>query len=143
MPIPTPPTKPTIIPIQNVAPQESIAYTTQQADLVNGNMFLNDGTSLLQVFNGCTGGRTATVTVYSVPDEAARTGTGASGIAYPNLSIGWQAVVQPSVKGTASIFGSYRQAWWNQTMANVGYVYLGVSISSVGSTGVYIGVINY
>lgn len=138
MAIPNPPTNPTNLALQNVVPQGSFTLAqgaSQAADLTNGNMFLNDGTTLLQVYNGS--GALAEVTIYSVPDEAGRYGIGASGVAYPNSSIGYQ---KDMTAGTVEIFGPFRQAWWNQTSVNVGYVYLGVSAAGAG---VFISPINY
>lgn len=139
MPIPTPPTNPTNLALVNVVPQQSVTYTPVEADLANGNMFLNDGTSLLAVFNDTNPPAVATITMWAVPDEAGRTGTEANAVAVPNASIGYQTTVAAAAK---AIFGPFRQAWWNQTSINVGYVY--ISVSTLGDVaGCKLAVINY
>jgi len=139
MPIPTPPTNPANLALVDVVPQQSVACVPVEADLANGNMFLNDGTSLLAVFNETDPGAVATVTIWAVADEAGRTGTGANALPYPNASIGYQTTVAADAK---AIFGPFRMAWWNQTSVNLGYVY--VSVSTLGDVpGCKLAVINY
>lgn len=99
----------TVIPLTTVTPQLSVILPATNADAMNGMMFLNDGSSILQVTNGSMSDKT--VTVISVPDEAGRTG---------NLA-------QVMAAGTTYIFGPFRQAWWNQTTGDVGYVYVNFS----------------
>jgi len=133
---PVPPTNPEAIAIQDVDPQGSYVLVSQAANLTRGNMFLNDGTSLLHIYNGAVGGDSE-ITIWAVPDEAARTGTSAASVALPNASIGYQ-VDMPN--GQVRIFGPFRQAWWNQTSGNVGYVYVSVDAPAVG---VRLAIINY
>lgn len=121
----------TQIPLQSVIPQQSILFTSMVVDTVNGMMFLNDGSSLLYVNNpAAVGGVLCTVTVQSVPDEAGRTGN----VAY---DAGYRIDVNP---GEVRLFGPFRQAWWNQTAIDVGFVYL--TFAQAGVANALVAVIN-
>jgi len=126
----------TALPIITVIPQQSIPIVGQLADIANGNMFLNDGTSLVHVYNGNAG--VCTVTVYAVPDDAGRTGTSADAVALPNASIGYQYAMDPD---EVRLFGPFKQAWWNQTSEDVGYVYINFAVAA--GNGVVVKVIDY
>lgn len=111
----------TVIDATNVEPQESIALTLAAADAMNGMMFLNDGSCTLVVRNAAVGAKQ--VTIVAVPDEAGRA------VNY----------VKSVTAGTTEIFGPFRQAWWNQTTGNLGYVYVNFD----DATSVTVGVINF
>jgi hypothetical protein len=102
-----------------VVPQQSVAFTTVLVDIANGMMFLNDGSSLIYISNP--GAGPCVVTILAVPDEAGRTGTEPTVGQPATLPTGYAVEV---AAGATRIFGPFRQAWWNQTLVDVGYVYI-------------------
>jgi hypothetical protein len=114
-----------IIPITTLVPQQSVAptpYLITAATYPFQMMFLNNGSCQLYVDNFNTPGSTisCTVTILAVPDQAGRTGTTVT-------PTGYSTVLAPYSR---QYFGPFRQSWWNQTTADVGYVYLTFSASS-------------
>lgn len=106
----------TALPVTEVPFQAEIDNLTfTSADQPNGNMFDNDGKTVLVVKN--TTGGPITLTVQSVADDAGRVG---------NLS-----VVVPATTGIGFV-PPLRQAWFNQRAADVGKVYL--DWSAAGAT---------
>lgn len=112
----------TVITPTNVDPQESETLTLEDADAMNGMMFVNDGSSVLIVKND-DAMLTPTVTIVAVPDEAGRSVNYAKAVAVESTEV----------------FGPFRQAWWNQTTTNLGYVYVNFS----DDTNVSVGLLNY
>jgi hypothetical protein len=112
----------TVIEGTNVDPQESVTLTYADADAMNGMMFSNDGSCVLVVRNeGAMG--SIQVTIVAVPDEAGRA------VDY----------VEDVAAGEEEIFGPLRQAWWNQTVGNSGFIYVDFD----DDTDVKVGVINF
>ena len=105
----------TAIPQMTVVPQRSVVLLPVAVDIANGNMFLNDGSCLLYVSNPA--GGVCDVTVTAVPDEAGRTGTQTTPTGYS----------RQMAAGEISVFGPFRQAWWNQTSTDVGSIYVTLS----------------
>jgi hypothetical protein len=112
----------TVITISDINPQESVGLTFEDADAMNGMMFLNDGTCLLVVKND-SAMDAVEVTIVAVPDEAGRA------VDY----------VKEVAAGDTEVFGVYLPAWWNQTFTNSGYVYVDFDVD----TDVKVGVINF
>jgi hypothetical protein len=106
----------TALAIVDIASQGGIANVSfAAADFANGNMFDNDGNTILLAKNP-TGG-TITMTVRAVADEAGRT-----------VDL---ALLIPLTSGQA-IVGPLRGAWWNQRVTDAGKVY--VDWSATGCT---------
>jgi hypothetical protein len=112
----------TTISVIDVVAQQSVAssFTACAAEM----KFLNDGSMVMQVDNTA-GGGVLTVTVIAVPDEAGRTGTSTTPTGYSTTV----------AAGAQKIFGPFRQAWWNQTSVDVGYVYVNFSMGAPGVLG--------
>ena len=106
----------TALAITDVPNQGGIANITfASADQPNGNMFDNDGNTVLLVKNP-TGGN-ITLTVRAVADEAGRA-----------VDL---ALVVPLTSGQA-VVGPLRGSWWNQRVTDAGKVY--VDYSATGCT---------
>lgn len=129
---------PTVIPIVFAVPQQSVNIIDSQMDLTNGNMFLNNGYSIVMVRNTVTGSVPIVITVTAVPDEAGRTGTAITPASNPP----GYAVTVPSFG--KCVLGPFRQAWWNQTTINIGYVYITAAYVPPNASGPapYISIIN-
>ena len=112
----------TVIEGTNVDPQESVTLNFADADAMNGMMFLNDGSSVLVVRNE-NDMDDVEVTIVAVPDEAGR-------------AVDYVETVEA---GDEQIFGPLRPAWWNQTVGNVGFVYVDFD----DDTDISVGVINF
>jgi hypothetical protein len=112
----------TVITVTNLDPQQSVGLTLEDADAMNGMMFVNDGTSALVVKNDGAMDPVQ-VTIVAVPDEAGR-------------AVDYEEDVEA---GTIGIFGPYLPAWWNQTTQNFGYIYVDFD----DDTDISVGVINF
>lgn len=112
----------TVITATNVVYQESTTLTLEAADSANGMMFVNDGSSVLIVKND-DGALTPTVTIVAVPDDAGR-------------AVNYTQVMAIT---STQVFGPFRNAWWNQTIGNAGFVY----VNFTDDTNVSVGIINY
>lgn len=127
------------LPITDVFAQQSILMNTVAVDASmigagNGAKFLNDGSSVIYVINPSTGAP-CTLSIVAVPDEAGRTGTDVT-------PTGYSRELAP---GDTRFFGPYRQAWWNQTTVDTGYVYIDFTYAVPGAAAnrVRIGILNY
>lgn len=96
----------TSLPVQEIPNQGSGAIVYSASDAANGNMFPNDGRTVL-IANNPTGGALA-ITITSVPDEFNRTG---------DITVNLAA-------GETRLFGPLAQRAWNQSTADVGNVYV-------------------
>tara|TARA_Y100000114_G_C11738002_1_gene317318 strand:- start:883 stop:1230 length:348 start_codon:yes stop_codon:yes gene_type:complete len=112
----------TVIEGTNVDPQGSVTLNFADADAPNGMMFLNDGSCVLVVRNE-KDMDDVQVTIVAVPDEAGR-------------AVDYVETVEA---GDEQIFGFFRPAWWNQTVGNVGFVYVDLD----DDTDISVGVINF
>lgn len=112
----------TVITVTNLDPQKSVGLTLEDADAMNGMMFVNDGTSALVVKNDGAMDPVQ-VTIVAVPDEAGR-------------AVNYVKTVDA---GTTEVFGYYLPAWWNQTAQNFGYIYVDFD----DDTDIKVGVINF
>lgn len=119
----------TTIALQNVSPQKSIPLYTVTVDTTNDMMFLNDGSSLLYV-RVLPDTPPCKIEIVAVPDEAGRTGDNAAPTGYE----------ETVVSGETRLFGPFRQAWWNQTTVNIGYVHINITQDPATAQ---IAVINY
>lgn len=112
----------TVITPITVDPQESVELVFEDADAMNGMMFVNDGTCVLIVRNEAMMGEVE-ITIVAVPDEAGRA------VNY----------VKTVAAGGSEVFGPYLPAWWNQTFTNSGYVYVDLD----DDTDIKVAVVNY
>lgn len=99
----------TSLAVQSVPFQKGAGITYAAADTVNGNMFDNDGNTVLIVKNA--GAGAINVTVTAVDDEAGRS---------VNL-------VQNVAATSDAILGPFRTPWWNQRGSDLGKVYVDFS----------------
>ena len=123
----------TAFPVLSVVPQESLNITAalNASDPVNGNMFLNNGSTIMEVVNGSA--VPCIVVITAVADPAKRLGyqpyiAGTPPPVLPAgipqaqvLYTGYRAQI---AAGGSAIFGPFRQSWWNQTVTDIGYVYV-------------------
>lgn len=101
----------TSIAVQSVPFQGAAGVTYAAADVTNGNMYDNDGGTVLIVKAGA---GAVTVTVTAVPDEAGRA----------------VDLVQAVAANTDAIIGPLRTGWWNQSGTDLGKVYVSCSAAA-------------
>lgn len=101
----------TSVAVQTIPFQKAATVTFTAADVTNGNMFDNDGSTVLLVKAGA---GAVTVTVTAVEDEAGRA---------VNLT-------QNVSANAEAIIGPLRTGWWNQSGADIGKVHVSCSAAA-------------
>lgn len=126
-----------IIPITTLVPQQSVAISGPSLAVTSTPsqyMFLNNGSCFLVAVN--TGAAVCAVNILAVPDQAGRTGTAVTPTGY------FSVLAVTNTPGSVKYFGPFRQAWWNQTTGDVGYVYLTLE-TSIDTTNVTLVAVNF
>lgn len=93
----------------------NVQISTVASDNVNGNMFLNDGRTILLALNSS--GGALTITIASIADKYGRSDTALTTLSIP--------------AGVFKFFGPFPQSVWNQLGADIGNIYVNTAASTL------------